>query len=55
VHYVTGPLALQDSINDSRNSSTKFVHIQLNGVDYFSDEKLYHIVNLPRSKWDLNK
>ena len=52
VHFVTGPLALQDSINDSRNKSTKFVHVQLSGADYFDNEKIHRIVNSPRSKWD---
>ena len=52
VHFVTGPLALLDSINDSRNKSTKFVHVQLSGADYFEDQKIHHIVNSPRSKWD---
>lgn len=53
IHSVTGPLALQDSINDSRNKSTKLVHIQLSGVDYFEDQKIDRIVNLPRSKWNI--
>jgi len=51
IHFVRGPLALQDPINDSRNSSTKFVHIQLSGADYFNDEKVHHIVNSARSRW----
>ena len=51
IHGVAGPLALQDAVNDSRDASTKFVHVQLRGADYFSDEQLYHITNSARSKW----
>ena len=51
VHGVRGPLASQDPVHDSRNASTKFVHVQLSGADYFSDEQLYHITNSPRSEW----
>ena len=53
IHYVRGPLALQDDINDSRNEFTEFVHIQLSSGDYFEDDKIHRIVNLPRSKWNL--
>ena len=51
VHGVRGPLASQDTVHDSRNASTKFVHVQLSGADYFSDEQLYHITNSERAKW----
>ena len=51
IHGVAGPLASQDRVHDSRNASTKFVHVQLSGADYFSDEQLYHITNSPRSEW----
>jgi hypothetical protein len=44
-------LAAQDPVHDSRNTSTKFVHIQMSGADYFSDEQLYHITNSARSEW----
>ena len=30
---------------------TKFVHVQLSGADYFSDEQLYRIINSERSEW----
>ena len=53
IHGVAGPLSLQDPINDSRDASTKFVHVQLRGADYFSDEQLYHITNSARSKWNV--
>ena len=53
IHYVKGPLGFADPINDSRNKNTKFVHIQLNGADYFDEENLYHIVNSPRSRWNI--
>ena len=48
---MAGPLALQDPINDSRDAATKFVHVQLRGADYYSDEQLYHITNSARSEW----
>ena len=51
VHYTRGPLGLKDPVHDSRNMFTKFVHIQLSGADYFSDDQLYHITNSPRSQW----
>jgi len=53
IHFVSGPLALQDNINDSRNKFTKFVHVQLSGADYFDDAKINRIVNLSRSEWNL--
>lgn len=55
VHYVRGPLALKEPIHDSRTKKTKLVHIQLSGADYFSDEQLHAITNLPQSKWNLPK
>ena len=51
IHYTRGPLSLKDPVHDSRNMFTKFVHIQLSGADYFSDDQLYHITNSPRSQW----
>ena len=53
VHYTRGPLAMIDPIHDSRNAFTKFVHIQLSEADYFDTDKIYNIVNSPRSKWNL--
>ena len=53
IHYTRGPLSLADPIHDSRTNDTKFVHIQLSGADYFDDQQLYNITNLPRSTWKL--
>ena len=51
IHYTRGPLGMIDPVHDSRNAFTKFVHVQLSGADYFHTDKLYHVVNSPRSKW----
>ena len=53
VHEIRGPLAFEhlNSINDSRDSWTRFVHIQLSGADYFKDDKLDRIINEPQEKW----
>jgi hypothetical protein len=53
IHFVSGPLAMEDDINDSRNKFTKFVHVQLSGADHFEDDKINRIVNLSRSEWNL--
>lgn len=53
VHEIRGPLAFKypHGINDSRDGWTRFVHCQLSGGDYFSDEKLYNITNKPIGEW----
>ena len=53
IHYTRGPLGMIDPVHDSRNAFTKFVHVQLSGADYFHTDKLYHVVNSPRSKWEI--
>ena len=53
VHEIRGLLGLEHPhrINDSRDSWTRFVHCQLSGGDFFSDEKLYNITNKPIGEW----
>jgi lipopolysaccharide biosynthesis glycosyltransferase len=50
IHYVRGPLAITNNINDERNENTKFVHVQMTGHKW-NEQSLYEIVNLSRSKW----
>ena len=50
IHYVRGPLAITNNINDERNKNTKFVHVQMTGHTW-NEQSLYEIVNLPQSKW----
>lgn len=50
IHYVRGPLAITNKINDERNKNTKFVHVQMTGHKW-NEQSLYEIVNLPQSKW----
>ena len=50
IHYIRGPLAITNNINDERNENTKFVHVQMTGHTW-NEQSLYEIVNLPQSKW----
>jgi hypothetical protein len=54
IHYIRGPLSEIKHIHDGRTADAKFVHIQLRGADYFTNEQLYSITNLEESKWNLN-
>ena len=58
VHYIRGPLGVKTPVYDGRptgkDGETRLVHIQLSGADYFSDEKLYDIINKPMSEWNLD-
>lgn len=40
-------------VNDPRTPTTKFVHIQFDGADDWSEEKLWRITNLPENEWKL--
>ena len=53
IHYTRGPLGLTEPIYNSKTKDTKFVHIQLSGADYFSNDQIHKIVNYSQSKWDL--
>lgn len=50
IHYVRGPLAITNNINDERTKDTKLVHVQMTGHKW-NEQSLYEIVNLPQSKW----
>lgn len=50
IHYVRGPLAITNNINDERTKNTKLVHVQMTGHKW-NEQSLYEIVNLPQSKW----
>jgi len=51
IHYVRGPLtAAYGKVNDERTAETKFVHVQMSGMNW-NEEGLYQIVNLPQEKW----
>lgn len=50
VHYLREPA---NKVNDTRTKNTKLVHIQLSMADYFTEEQLYRITNLPVEKWKL--
>lgn len=54
VHFVRGILSIDDPIHDGRpKNKTKFVHIQLSGADFFDNEKIDRITNLPMKDWNL--
>lgn len=53
VHYVGSPDEKPRPVNDSRDASTRFVHIQLRGADDFDAEKLWRITNRPQYEWML--
>ena len=53
VHYVGSASDKPRPINDSRNESTKFVHIQLRGADDFDADKLWRITNRPQNEWKI--
>ena len=54
VHYIRGPLSKNTPIHDGRQvGKTRFVHVQLSGADYFTDEQLYAITNKPQEEWKL--
>lgn len=57
IHYVRGPLSEKTPVHDGRpkgvQGTPKFVHIQLSGADYFTDEQLYNITNKPKKDWNL--
>ena len=40
-------------VNDTRTSTTKFVHIQLRGADDWDSDKLWRVTNLPEKDWRL--
>lgn len=41
-------------INDSRTTTTKFVHIQLRGADHWDADILWRITNLPKEEWKID-
>lgn len=54
IHYYHTDVSKKSvSINDSRTSDTKFVHIQLRGADNYDAPTLWRITNLPREEWKI--
>jgi len=52
-YYYEDPAKKILKTNDSRNQSTKFVHIQLRCADDFDADKLWRITNSPIEEWKL--
>jgi len=54
VHYLPNTTGgINRPINDTRTSTTKFVHIQLRGADHFNNETLHRITNRPVKEWNI--
>ena len=53
VHYDPGVKIQPRPVIDLRKKDYNFVHIQINGADNFSKEKIHTIVNKPVKEWQL--
>lgn len=53
VHYDPASKVKPRKIIDLREEDYNFVHIQMNGADNWSEEKLHRITNLPVEEWQI--
>ena len=53
VHYDPGNKTAPRPVIDLRKDNCNFVHIQLNGADNWSEDKIHRVVNLPVSEWQI--
>lgn len=54
VHFLGDPhLGLKRPVNDTRDTNTKFVHVQLSGTDHLDSHTMWRIVNQPVNLWNL--
>ena len=52
IHYIRGPLqSYYGKINDERNDKTKFVHVQMSGINW-DESSLQQVVNKSMKEWE---
>ena len=53
VHYLPETSGPRRPVIDTRTENTKFVHIQLRGADDYNSDKLWKIINLKETEWEI--